>query len=83
MTLHRVLIAGVGNIFLGDDGFGVEVVRRLAEITMPDWVRVEAFGIRGIHLAYDVYDHDYESLILVNARLAVTIPEPCTSSRSI
>jgi hydrogenase maturation protease len=75
-----VLIAGVGNILLGDDGFGVEIVRRLAEITMPD---VEAFGIRGIHLAYDVYDHDYESLILVDARLAVAIPEPCTLSRSI
>jgi hypothetical protein len=50
---------------------------------MPDWARVEAFGIRGIHLAYDVYDHDYESLILVDARLAVAIPEPCTLSRSI
>jgi hydrogenase maturation protease len=67
MARHRVLIAGVGNIFLGDDGFGVEVVRRLADITMPDWVRVKDFGIRGIHLAYDVYDNDYESLILVDA----------------
>jgi hydrogenase maturation protease len=67
MALHRVLIAGIGNIFLGDDGFGVEVVRRLAGIAMPDWVRVEDFGIRGIHLAYDVYDNDYEGLILVDA----------------
>lgn len=74
MAVHRLLIAGVGNIFLGDDGFGVEVVRRLARITMPDWVRVEDFGIRGIHLVYDVYDNDYESLILVDAAPRGCVP---------
>jgi hydrogenase maturation protease len=64
---HRVLVAGVGNIFLGDDGFGGEVIQRLARETVPDWVRIEDFGIRGIHLAYDVCDSDYDGLILVDA----------------
>lgn len=62
----RVLVACVGNIFLGDDGFGVEVARRLSGETFPDWVRVEDFGIRGIHLAYEVTD-GYDTLILVDA----------------
>jgi len=64
---HRVLVAGVGNIFLGDDGFGVEVVKRLAAEPLPDWVRVVDFGIRGIHLAYDLLDAGYETTILVDA----------------
>lgn len=62
-----MLVAGVGNIFLGDDGFGVEVIQRLARETVPDWVHMEDFGIRGIHLAYDIYDSDYDGLILVDA----------------
>jgi hydrogenase maturation protease len=64
---QRMLIAGVGNIFLGDDGFGVEVAKRLAAETLPDWVRVTDFGIRGIHLAYELLDNDYETMILVDA----------------
>ena len=53
----RVLVAGVGNLFLGDDGFGPEVVRRLAEQgTLPPGVRVVDYGIRGMHLAYDLLD---------------------------
>ena len=44
----RVLVAGVGNVFLGDDGFGVEVARRLAGESLPGWVRVGDFGIRGV-----------------------------------
>lgn len=63
----RVLVAGVGNIFLGDDGFGVEVVRRLASETLPDGVLVADFGIRGIHLAYELLDQDYDAMILVDA----------------
>jgi hydrogenase maturation protease len=47
-----VLVAGIGNIFLGDDGFGVEVVRRLAERPLPDDVEVADFGIRGFDLAH-------------------------------
>ena len=62
----RVLIAGVGNIFLGDDGFGVEVVRRLAERELPEGVEVVDFGIRGIDLAYALQD-DYEVAIFVDA----------------
>jgi hydrogenase maturation protease len=64
---QRVLIAGVGNIFLQDDGFGVEVVKRLAAESLPDWVRVADFGIRGVHLAYEMLDGDYDAAILVDA----------------
>ena len=62
----RVLVAGVGNVFLGDDGFGVEVARRLADETLPGWVRVGDFGIRGVHLAYELLE-GYEAAILVDA----------------
>jgi hydrogenase maturation protease len=63
----RVLVAGVGNLFLGDDGFGPEVVRRLAEQgTLPPAVRVVDYGIRGMHLAYDLLDA-YDTLVLVDA----------------
>jgi hydrogenase maturation protease len=62
----RVLIAGVGNIFLGDDGFGVEVVRRLAECKLPEGVEVKDFGIRGMDLAYALQD-DYDLVIFVDA----------------
>jgi len=63
----RVLVAGIGNIFLGDDGFGPAVVRRLAEGgELPEQVRVVDYGIRGMHLAYDLLD-GYQSLILVDA----------------
>lgn len=62
----RLLIAGVGNIFLGDDGFGVEVAKRLASLDLPDWVRVADYGIRGMHLAYDLAG-GYSSAILVDA----------------
>jgi hydrogenase maturation protease len=50
----QVLVAGVGNIFLGDDGFGSEVARRLADRPLPANVRVVDYGIGGIHLAYDL-----------------------------
>jgi hydrogenase maturation protease len=62
----RVLVACVGNIFLGDDGFGVEVARRLAGIQMPDGVRVADYGTGGMHLAYDLAD-GYQTTILVDA----------------
>jgi hydrogenase maturation protease len=61
-----VLVAGIGNIFLGDDGFGVEVVRRLASLKLPETVRVADFGIRGFDLAYALQD-GYEATILVDA----------------
>jgi hydrogenase maturation protease len=62
----RVLVAGVGNIFLGDDAFGVEVVNRLAAVQLPAGVEVEDFGIRGMHLAYQLLD-GYDALLLVDA----------------
>ena len=64
---RRVLVAGIGNIFCGDDGFGVEVVRRLAATRMPDGVKVVDFGIRGVHLAYEMLDGGYDQVIFVDA----------------
>ncbi len=61
-----VLVAGIGNLFLGDDGFGPEVVRRLADGRPPPGVRVVDYGIRGMHLAYDLLD-GYDALVLVDA----------------
>jgi hydrogenase maturation protease len=62
----RILIAGIGNIFLGDDAFGPEVARRLAAEDLPGWVRVADYGISGMHLAYDLAD-GYETAILIDA----------------
>jgi hydrogenase maturation protease len=61
-----ILVAGIGNIFLGDDAFGVEVVRRMAGLKLPAGVRVSDFGIRGFDLAYALQD-GYETTILVDA----------------
>ena len=61
----RMLVAGVGNIFLGDDGFGVAVANRLAGADLPSWVQVADYGISGMHLAYDLAD-GYETAILVD-----------------
>jgi hydrogenase maturation protease len=66
MKRPRILVAGVGNIFLGDDAFGVEVVRRLAQRELPEEVYVVDFGIRGIDLTYALLD-DYDTVILVDA----------------
>jgi hydrogenase maturation protease len=66
MSAGRILIAGIGNIFFGDDAFGVEVARRLAGLPLPEAVRVVDFGIRGLDLAYALlYPHD--AVILVDA----------------
>jgi hydrogenase maturation protease len=62
----KILIACVGNIFLGDDGFGVEVARRLANQSLPSDVTVKDFGIRGFDLAYALMD-PYDLTILVDA----------------
>ena len=62
----RVLVAGIGNIFLGDDGFGVEVAGRLAGRRRPRGVKVVDFGIRGVHLAYELLD-GYDLPVLVDA----------------
>jgi hydrogenase maturation protease len=67
----RILVAGIGNIFLGDDGFGPEVARRMltghpSEGPLPEAVRVVDYGIRGMHLAYDLLD-GVDALVLVDA----------------
>jgi hydrogenase maturation protease len=64
--MPRILVAGIGNIFLGDDAFGVEVVTRLAQRKLPEGVRVLDFGIRGFDLVYALQD-GYETTILVDA----------------
>lgn len=61
----RTLVAGIGNIFLGDDGFGVEAVRRLTGRPLPPGVDVMDAGIRGVHLAYRLLD-GYRRLVLVD-----------------
>jgi hydrogenase maturation protease len=66
MSAPPILVAGVGNIFLGDDGFGVEVARRLGALDLGPDVKVADFGIRGVHLAYELLD-GYEFVILVDA----------------
>ncbi|GAA0635512.1 hydrogenase maturation protease [Streptomyces thermocarboxydovorans] len=62
----RTLVAGVGNIFLGDDGFGVEAARVLAGQDLPEGVEVADIGIRGVHLAYQLLD-GYDTLVLLDA----------------
>jgi hydrogenase maturation protease len=62
----RILVAGIGNIFATDDGFGCAVVRQLAGVRLPDGVRVVDYGIRGMHLAYDLLE-PWDALVLVDA----------------
>lgn len=62
----RLLVAGVGNIFLADDAFGPEVIRALEQRPLPAEVRVRDFGIRGLDLAYELLD-GYDVAVLVDA----------------
>jgi hydrogenase maturation protease len=63
--MTRILIAGIGNIFLGDDGFGVAVAQRLAQRKHPDGVRVVDFGIRSFDLVYALLD-GYDVTIFID-----------------
>jgi hydrogenase maturation protease len=63
----RLLVAGIGNIFLGDDGFGVAVAGRLAAENLPSQVVVRDFGIRGLHLAYEMLDGGFDTTVLVDS----------------
>jgi hydrogenase maturation protease len=63
----RTLVAGLGNVFLGDDGFGVEVAARLSRQALPSGVRVMDIGTRARHLAYELIDGGYTTAILVDA----------------
>ena len=62
----RIFVVGVGNIFLGDDGFGVEVATRMRRRPLPDGVRVEEYGIRGVHLAYELLEGSFDLVVLVD-----------------
>jgi hydrogenase maturation protease len=62
----RTLVAGVGNVFLGDDGFGVEAVRALAAGPLPEHVETVDTGVRGVHLAYQLLD-GYDTFVLLDA----------------
>lgn len=66
LQLPKILIAGIGNIFLGDDGFGVEAIRQLAGRKFPEHVKVADYGIRSYDLAYALLD-SYDVVILVDA----------------
>jgi hydrogenase maturation protease len=66
MTGPSLLIAGIGNIFFGDDAFGVEVARLLGTRPMPEGVTVRDFGIRGIDLMYALMD-ECDGAILIDA----------------
>lgn len=63
----RTLVAGIGNVFLGDDGFGVEVAQRLSREPLPQRVRILDAGIRARHLAYEILEGGYDTAILVDA----------------
>jgi hydrogenase maturation protease len=85
----RTLVAGVGNIFLGDDGFGVETARHMAGQELPDAVEVVDIGIRGVHLAYQLLD-GYDTLVLLDATArggepgtlyVIDASQPCASQQ--
>lgn len=60
----RILVAGIGNIFLGDDAFGVEVAKRLSRRALPEGTKVLDFGIRGMDLALAL--SEYDAVVLVD-----------------
>jgi hydrogenase maturation protease len=66
MSKKRILVAGIGNIFLGDDAFGCEVIRKWSPGALPEAVQVEDFGIRGYDLACALAE-GYEAAVLVDA----------------
>ena len=63
----RTLVAGIGNIFLTDDGFGVEAVKSIGPGSLPPGVDVADYGIRGVHLAYELLGGRYDALVMVDA----------------
>lgn len=63
--MSPILVAGIGNIFKGDDGFGVAVAQRMAGRPLPAGVTVKDFGIRGLDLTYALLD-GYAAVILVD-----------------
>lgn len=72
MNAPRILVVGVGNVFLGDDAFGLEVVRRMGH-DLPSGVEVRDFGVRARDLAYTLQD-GYDGLILIDAATQGGVP---------
>src|ERR1051325_10889563 len=66
LSMNRVLVAGIGNIFFGDDAFGCEVAAELTKRSWPDGVKIVDFGIRAYDLAYAIMD-GYDATILIDA----------------
>jgi hydrogenase maturation protease len=62
----RVLVAGIGNVFRTDDGYGSVVAQKLAGENWPAGVRVVDYGIRGLHLAYDLLEQ-WDAVVMVDA----------------
>ena len=62
----KVLVAGIGNLFMGDDGFGCEVARQLSQRPQADGVHVRDFGTRGVDLAYEL-GGGYDAAIFIDA----------------
>ena len=60
----RILVAGIGNIFFGDDAFGVEVIRELTRFELPEHVRAVDFGIRSYDLAYAIMDGNAATILV-------------------
>ena len=70
--MSRILVAGIGNIFKGDDAFGVEVARRLAARSLPSTAKVVDFGIRGIDLTYALLDGCDAAILVDTAKRGET-----------
>jgi hydrogenase maturation protease len=66
LVTRRVLVAGIGNVFLGDDGFGVALADRIARCALPPGVEVVDYGIRGMALAYALHD-GWDAVVLLDA----------------
>lgn len=71
--MTRTVVAGIGNIFHGDDGFGSAVAQRLLAEPMPPEVHVADYGIRGVHLALDLLD-GCDRLVLIDALAGDEVP---------
>lgn len=64
--MKKILIAGIGNIFFGDDAFGCEVAQQLMREQLPEGVRVFDYGIRSYDLAYALLEPN-DAAILIDA----------------
>jgi hydrogenase maturation protease len=65
--MKRILVAGIGNAWLKDDGFGGEVVKRLESRELPEGAAVFDFGTGGLDLAYELM-RGYDALLLIDVR---------------